>query len=106
MAEAQALSANGKSYSGLSVLYDLNDGLFAELDAPQPKIDLYRRELQRAYVTQILARVEGQPSEFRAALRRGAGDLQQKIDKGLKKTKDGVTAAHLYDLTVELDRVH
>ena len=40
------------------------------------------------------------------ALRRGAGDLQQKIDKGLKKTKDGVTAAHLYDLTIELDRVH
>jgi len=87
------------------MLYDLNDGLFVELSAPQPSIDLYRRELQRAYVALILARVEGPPSEFRAALRLAAGDLLAKINKALKRTKDLVTAAHLYDLTIELSHV-
>ena len=105
MAEAQALTPKVKAYTGLDMLYDLNDGLFVELSAPQPSIDLYRRELQRAYVALILERVEGQPSEFRAALRLAAGDLLVKVNKALKRTKDLVTAGHLYDLTIELSRV-
>ncbi|HXV07724.1 MAG TPA: zinc-dependent metalloprotease, partial [Burkholderiales bacterium] len=105
MAEAQALAPKAKGYSGLDLLYDLNDGLFSELNAERPSIELYRRELQRTYVALILERVEGQPSEFRAALRLGAGDLLEKINKALKKTKDIVSAAHLYDLSVELGQV-
>jgi hypothetical protein len=105
MAEAQALTPKAKGYTGLDLLYDLNDGLFVELNAERPSIELYRRELQRAYVGLILERVEGPPSEFRAALRLGAGDLLEKINKALKKTKDLVSAAHLYDLTIELGKV-
>ena len=105
MAEAQALAPKAKGYTGLDLLYDLNDGLFAELNVERPSIELYRRELQRAYVALILERVDGPPSEFRAALRLGAGDLLEKINKALKKTKDLVSAAHLYDLSVELGKV-
>ena len=105
MAEAQALTPKAKAYTGLDMLYDLNDGLFAELNSERPSIELYRRELQRTYVALILERVEGQPSEFRAALRLGAGDLLEKINKALKRTKELVTAAHLYDLSVELGQV-
>jgi hypothetical protein len=105
MAEAQALAPKAKGYTGLDLLYDLNDGLFAELDAERPSIELYRRELQRTYVALLLERMEGQPSEFRAGLRLGAGDLLEKINKALKKTKDLVSAAHLYDLSVELGQV-
>ena len=105
MAEAQALNRNGKGYTGLDMLYDLNDGLFSELASPTPNIDLYRRELQRAYVNLLVQRVEGPPSEFRAGVRRGAGDLQGRINPAIKKAK-GVTAAHLYDLATELGRIH
>ena len=66
MAEAQALNPNVKSYTGLDMLYDLNDGLFSELARAPPTIELYRRELQRAYVSLLVQRVEGPPSEFRA----------------------------------------
>jgi hypothetical protein len=38
----------------MDLLGDLNDGLFHELDAKKPLIDLYRRELQRNYVTLLL----------------------------------------------------
>ena len=54
MAEAQALDHSKEGYSGLDMLYDLNDGLFQELKAPKPSIDLYRRELQRSYVVLLL----------------------------------------------------
>jgi len=105
MAEAQALRPKEKAYSGLDLMYDLNDGLFIELTAPHPSIELYRRELQRAYVTLMRERLDGPPSEFRAALRLAAGDLMDKFKKVLPKTKDLVTAAHLYDLSVELSTV-
>jgi hypothetical protein len=104
MAEAQSLNPKVKGYSGLEMLYDLNDGLFSELASGTPMIELYRRELQRAYVTLLVQRVEGPPSEFRAGVRLGAEDLLEKIIPAIKKAK-GVTAAHLHDLATELQRV-
>jgi hypothetical protein len=105
MAEAQALNLSVKGYSGLDMLYDLNDGLFSELASATPMVELYRRELQRAYVALLVQRVEGPPSEFRAGVRLGASDLQGKIIPAMKKAK-GVTAAHLNDLATELAKVH
>jgi hypothetical protein len=104
MSEAQALNPNEKGYTGLDMLYDLNDGLFSELASAKPTIELYRRDLQRAYVILLVQRVEGPPSEFRAAVRVGAGDLADKITPAIRKAK-GVTAAHLHDLATELARV-
>ena len=105
MAEAQALNPNVKGYTGLDMLYDLNDGLFSELASATPTIELYRRELQRAYVSLLVQRVDGPPSEFRAGLRLGGADLLEKITPAAKKAK-GATAAHLHDLAVELGRFH
>jgi hypothetical protein len=54
MAEAKLMSGGKGVYSGIEMLKDLNDGLFSELDRPQPNIDLYRRSLQRNYVTLLM----------------------------------------------------
>ncbi|HVY07727.1 MAG TPA: zinc-dependent metalloprotease [Burkholderiales bacterium] len=54
MAEARQLRQDGRPYSGMDMLTDLNNGLFSELEAKKPVIDLYRRELQRNYVTLLL----------------------------------------------------
>jgi hypothetical protein len=50
MAEAGELAPKSTAYGGRELLDDLNHGLFNELDAPHPKIEFYRRELQRNYV--------------------------------------------------------
>ena len=105
MAEAQALNMNAKGYSGLDMLYDLNDGLFSELASATPMVELYRRELQRAYVILLVQHIEGPPSEFRAGVRLGAGELLAKIIPAVRKAK-GATAAHLQDLATELQRAH
>ena len=54
MAEARQAEPAGKGYTGMDMLVDLNDGLFKELDAKKPVVELYRRELQRNYVTLLL----------------------------------------------------
>ena len=54
MAEARERDPATKGYTGIDMLYDLNDGLFRELAAPAPVIELYRRNLQRNYVLLLL----------------------------------------------------
>ena len=54
MAEARQAQSSGKGYVGMDLLTDLNDGLFRELGAKTPVVELYRRELQRNYVTLLL----------------------------------------------------
>jgi hypothetical protein len=63
MAEARELDPAVKGYSGIDMLYDLNDGLFRELEARVPVIDMFRRNLQRNYVLLLLvaAGVENDP---------------------------------------------
>ncbi|MCW5623186.1 MAG: zinc-dependent metalloprotease [Burkholderiales bacterium] len=56
MAEAKELESEGRrGYVGVDMLKDLNAGLFVELDAASPQINLYRRNLQRTYVRLLLA---------------------------------------------------
>jgi hypothetical protein len=54
MAEAKMLAAGKGVYTGIDMLRDLNDGLFSELDRQQPAVELYRRALQRNYVTLLM----------------------------------------------------
>src|SRR4051794_31032147 len=54
MAEAKMITPGKGAYTGIDLLKDLNDGLFSELDRPQPAIEFYRRALQRNYVTLLM----------------------------------------------------
>jgi hypothetical protein len=53
MREASAMGRG--RYTGLDMLYDLNDGLFSELARKAPAVSPYRRQLQRSYVAVLLA---------------------------------------------------
>ena len=54
MAEGRQADPGGRAYVGMDMLIDLNDGLFKELNSKNPVVELYRRELQRNYVTLLL----------------------------------------------------
>lgn len=70
MAEARELDSAARGYTGIDMLYDLNDGLFRELEARTPVIDLYRRNLQRNYVLLLLVAVgsERDPEAYSKAI--------------------------------------
>src|SRR6202008_4540492 len=77
MAEATTFPGAVAAYQGNDPLLDLNDGLFRELKQAHPVVDLYRRDLQRAYTALLMSRFAAseRPSEFRVALRAGVTDL-------------------------------
>jgi hypothetical protein len=64
----EASSRGDKRYTGLDMLFDLNGGLFSELSAKVPVVTPYRRQLQRSYVTLLLA-VTGAVSDPMASRR-------------------------------------
>jgi hypothetical protein len=61
MAAGQVALARTEKYIGADLIGDLNRGLFKELETPRPVIGLYRRELQRLYVTLLVGRMKGEP---------------------------------------------
>lgn len=100
MAEAATFPGAAGTYQGADLLLDLNDGLFIELKQPNPVIGLYRRDLQRLYVSLLMSKFASSdgPSEFRVALRAGLTDLAGKLDQSTKKVRDAQTRGHLRDL--------
>ena len=112
MAEASLLSGTAGSYQGLELLQDLSEGLFSELDAALPVVDLYRRDLQRRYVALLTSSFasgasdndDDRHTEFTAALRAGIEDLANRVDLALTKVRDARTRAHLKDLKSALDK--
>jgi hypothetical protein len=119
---AKASSLGSGAYFGVDMLTDLSNGLFKELEASAPRIDSYRRELQRNYVTVLLSPGDtdgddqsegvtfssslaeaarnlrsgaGGPNPFGAALKEGRAKLAIKIEAAIKKTKDKETLSHL-----------
>jgi hypothetical protein len=79
MAEAN-LGAQTR-YTGADMLYDLNDGLFSELGTESPQISLYRRDLQRNYLTVLLV-ATGAVNDPAAGASRGIDSESVYVDSG------------------------
>jgi hypothetical protein len=110
-----------KAYTIADLLLDLRAGIFGELMAEAVKVDPYRRNLQRAYITLLGARLDPPPAAAAGAAAaptltnddsRGAIRAELKAVKSLLQTKvagasDKATRNHAEDLidqiTVLLD---
>ena len=88
---------------------------FSELTVSQPKIDVLRRGLQRAYLDHLKSELVpkddksagifggGDSTDFRAVARVSARRLQGQVGNAITHTKDPITLAHLEDCKRELD---
>jgi len=111
MAEQAVLDGEAVAYSPLQFLTDLRAGVWSELAKPAAAIDIYRRNLQRSYLENMDARLNGGggSNEVRALVR---GELQA-LDKQLQSALPGVTdemsRRHLQDcrdqIAESLDRL-
>jgi hypothetical protein len=122
------LLAPDNSYTTLEMIGDLNDGIWSELKADAPKVDVCRRALQRTYLD-ILKKAlaaakeeaaatptfprqrpmgddEGPPNrntDLRAVARAALTDLQGRLEAAISRTRDSITAAHLMDCRREVE---
>jgi hypothetical protein len=79
LAEAPQLRGHSDGYAGVDLLADLSDGLFAELGGRTVEVAVYRRELQRGFVSLLTTLAQGVSAETRAdmkpAVRQADGSL-------------------------------
>ena len=118
-------SINGaEAYTLLNMMDDLRLGIWSEL-ASGKTIDIYRRNLQRAYIDRMryLMTVDQQPkimsfgrytkgtkvtinqSDIRAAVRGELSTLKQAIKNALAKTPNRNTLYHLQDAIKRIDAI-
>lgn len=93
------------AYLPVDLLGDLHDGIFGELKADSVEVDLYRRNLQRAFVDILIADVEPSksPSELSALSRGALLRIRDELgDKLLDRVKDTTTRYHLLDLKARI----
>ena len=102
MAEQAAVEPGDDAYLPIDLLVDLTDGIFSEIADDGPaEVDLYRRNLQRAYVDMLIEQVKADsaPSDLPALAR---GELRRLADHldgfGNPKGTAPTTRYHLQDL--------
>jgi hypothetical protein len=102
--------ANGSSasaYTPADLLTDLQTSLWSELKPETVEIDLYRRNLQRAYIELLgnHANRTDASTDLPALARSALKDLMASLSKIILRGKDQVTRAHLEDLIARIDRI-
>lgn len=106
MVENEAM--NGSSAYDISdLLKDLEKGVFSELTSGK-KIDLYRRNLQKVYVAELIELLEDEKSNYMnsdipSLARASLVSLQSKAKSGAGR-QSGVSRAHLQDLAARIEK--
>ena len=101
-------TAPTKAYTAMQLVTDVQNGIWSELQKPAPVVDLYRRNLQRAYIQAMRTKLAGDQnagSEMHPILRSCLLDLVHTIDRVIPKTTDTMTLMHLRDSRIALERI-
>jgi hypothetical protein len=113
----------GEAYTMAEFLADVRRGAWTELTAGDPRIDVYRRNLQRAYLdaanravnppdppsgasaAQQQAAQAARFSDARALLRGELVELRRVAQTALTRTRDGMTRLHLHDVVRRIGEI-
>jgi hypothetical protein len=107
MLDNQALVGNA-AYTPAQLVADVQSGVWSELTQTRPVIDIYRRNLQRAYLQMAKPMLVGDgatQSELRPILTHALVDLERTLDRAIVKTRDLATLSHLRDCRNQVDRI-
>lgn len=123
MLENEALN-DSEAYSTIDMMAELRAGLFSELRRDR-KIDIYRRNLQRAYVERLeflmtseqtplrgaFARfssrtnIDASQSDIRAIVRAELKDLKRTLQSNTGRMSDKISRIHLIDLVERINLI-
>jgi hypothetical protein len=102
-----AQDATNAVYSPEKLFFDLRAGLFNELSSKPVDIDLYRRNLQRAYVDMLAGNIKpplSTSSDLPAYSRSELEEIREMIKKVDTAQAKPVIQMHLKDLTARITR--
>ena len=100
---------NGSSaYKVTDLVHDLTSGVWDEVGTPRPAIDVYRRSLQRDYLSTMDRKVNDRSastSELRPIVGMELRSLAKRIDLALPRTSEGLTRAHLLSSRRDIENI-
>ncbi|CAN5752040.1 zinc-dependent metalloprotease [soil metagenome] len=124
LVEYEALAGpGGSAYTVAEFVGDLRSGVWTELSASNPRVDVYRRNLQRAYLEAAdrtinppapplgasaaaqAAATAARFSDGRALLRGELVSLRTAVQTATNRTNDAMTRLHLRDVVLQIDRI-
>ena len=123
LAEAEAFGADNP-YTPVELLGDVRSSVWTEISTGAP-VDVYRRNLQRAYLAQMEDLMTGETPDFPAAFREFIGitpinvaqsdvrafargeleTLKSDVQRSLRRTSDRTTQLHLRDVVYRIDQI-
>lgn len=98
-----------EAYAITEMLEDVRSGVWGEL-SNSSAIDVYRRNLQRTYLSHIQNLMESENnsvhgSDIKALLRDELQTLKQQVDRSVTRTNDRATQVHLRDVQVRIEKI-
>src|SRR5262249_37481302 len=96
------------AYKATDFFTDIRKGIWSELNAPQVRIDAYRRNLQRSYLDVLNDKLNGRTpanNDIRAFVRGELATLRNTIAGALGKTSDRATQLHLQDARDQIAKI-
>ena len=125
LSEYEALVGSGQAYTAGEMMADLRNAVWDELDDRSVRIDIFRRNLQRAYLETLgeLLSPERQPapqfgggdddeeeeppypSDVRPAVRGSLMALDTALQNALARAADEMTRLHIRDARMEIERL-
>jgi hypothetical protein len=109
LVEYEATSVGAPAYTVADLLEDLRAGIWSELRDSRPRIDAYRRNLQRVYVGTMdrYLNPEGDRvlSDARPIVRAQLAELGREVRSAAGRAQDAMTRLHLQDLDAVIQRV-
>lgn len=103
---AEIAQTNNNAYTPAEFYEDVRAGLFSELDDRAVEVNVYRRNIQRAYVDALAGQVSAAAADSDAAAlaRLNLATLRTTIDERAGRARDDTTRAHLADLAARIDK--
>ena len=105
--EQEAIDGSA-AYRPTDFFADVRKGIWSELNAPQVKVDAYRRNLQRSYLDILKEKLNGRnpvTNDMRAFIRGELATLKGVIATALAKTSDRATQLHLQDARDQIAKI-
>ena len=105
MVDNEALNGS-KAYTVSQLVGDLTDGIWSELNQPKPKIDIFRRIVQRSYLRIFDSKANSNShDDLRLYVRIKLQKLASRIDKAIPHAADSITKLHLADARRDIENI-
>ena len=106
LAEAEATEGSDKAYTLIDLFMGVKSGIWEELNSGTA-IDLYRRNLQRAYIEKMEALMKDpkDQSDVKAISRSMLKRLEKDIKNNISKQTNAISTVHLEDILARIDAI-